>query len=105
MRGKKEAPHGGLTSGRMASSSSVAAVGRAPVSHGLATLALALLLGLRPVTTDIYLPALLALTRDLGMGMGMGMAQLTMSALILAFGIAQLCRGPLADRLGPAGAR
>ena len=36
-----------------------AAAAAAPrVSHGLAGLALALLLGLQPVTTDIYLPAL-----------------------------------------------
>ena len=36
------------------------------VSHGLAAFALALLLGLQPVTTDIYLPALPMLTRELG---------------------------------------
>ena len=60
--------------------------------------ALALLLGLQPVTTDIYLPALPALTRDLGASMGA--AQLTMSALILAFGLGQLVWGPVADRVG-----
>ncbi len=60
--------------------------------------ALALLLGLQPVTTDIYLPALPALTRDLGASMST--AQLTMSALILAFGLGQLVWGPIADRIG-----
>ncbi len=60
--------------------------------------ALALLLGLQPVTTDVYLPALPALTRDLGASMSA--AQLTMSALILAFGLGQLVWGPVADRLG-----
>jgi MFS transporter, DHA1 family, multidrug resistance protein len=60
--------------------------------------ALALLLGLQPVTTDIYLPALPALTRDLGASMSS--AQLTMSALILAFGLGQLFWGPVADRVG-----
>jgi DHA1 family bicyclomycin/chloramphenicol resistance-like MFS transporter len=64
----------------------------------LVALALALLLGLQPVTTDIYLPALPALTRELGASMAA--AQLTMSALILAFGLAQLVWGPIADRLG-----
>ncbi len=60
--------------------------------------ALALLLGLQPVTTDIYLPALPALTRDLDASMRA--AQLTMSALILAFGFGQLVWGPVADRIG-----
>ena len=68
------------------------------VSHGLAAFALALLLGLQPVTTDIYLPALPLLTRELGAPMSA--AQLTMSALILAFGVAQLFWGPVADRVG-----
>jgi MFS transporter, DHA1 family, multidrug resistance protein len=68
------------------------------VSRGLAAMALALLLGLQPVTTDIYLPALPALTRELGASMAS--AQLTLSALILAFGVAQLFWGPLADRIG-----
>ncbi len=68
------------------------------VSHTLAALSLALLLGLQPVTTDVYLPALPGLTRDLGAGM-VG-AQLTMSVLILAFGLAQMVWGPVADRFG-----
>lgn len=61
-------------------------------------MALALLLGLQPVTTDVYLPALPMLTRALGADMGA--AQLTMSALILAFGLAQMFWGPVADRVG-----
>ncbi len=70
----------------------------APVSPGRAALALTLLLGLQPVTTDIYLPALPMLTRELAAPMAS--AQLTMSALILAFGLAQLFWGPVADRVG-----
>jgi DHA1 family bicyclomycin/chloramphenicol resistance-like MFS transporter len=69
-----------------------------PVSPGLAAFALALLLGLQPATTDIYLPALPMLTRDLAAPMSA--AQLTMSALILAFGVGQLFWGPVADRVG-----
>ncbi len=68
------------------------------VPLGLAAFSLALLLGLQPITTDVYLPALPLLTRELGAGMGA--AQLTMSALILAFGLAQMVWGPLADRYG-----
>jgi MFS transporter, DHA1 family, multidrug resistance protein len=68
------------------------------LSSRSAAFALALLLGLQPVSTDVYLPALPALTRELSATMPQ--AQLTMSALILAFGLAQLVWGPLADRFG-----
>ncbi|MGM9491079.1 multidrug effflux MFS transporter [Ideonella sp. YS5] len=68
------------------------------LSPALAALALALLLGLQPVTTDLYLPALPRLTAELGATMGA--AQLTMSLVLLAFGIGQLLMGPLSDRFG-----
>lgn len=61
-------------------------------------LLLTLLLGMQPLTTDLYLPALPALTADFGGSMGQ--AQLTLSALVLAFGISQLFWGPLSDRFG-----
>jgi len=64
----------------------------------LIVLILALLLGLQPVTTDLYLPALPAITQ--GFGAGMGQAQLTLTALLLAFGLSQLVWGPLSDRFG-----
>lgn len=64
----------------------------------LVVLLLALLLGLQPVTTDLYLPALPAITD--GFGAGMGQAQLTLTALLLAFGTSQLVWGPLSDRFG-----
>lgn len=60
--------------------------------------ALALLLGLQPIVTDVFLPALPALTLELAAPMNR--VQLTMSALILAFGLAQLIWGPVADRIG-----
>ena len=69
-----------------------------PLSPALAALALALLLGLQPVTTDLYLPALPRLTAELGAPMAA--AQLTMSLVLLAFGIGQLLMGPLSDRFG-----
>lgn len=59
---------------------------------------LSLLLGLQPLTTDLYLPALPALTE--AFGASMGQAQLTLTALLLAFGVSQLFWGPLSDRLG-----
>lgn len=63
-----------------------------------AAVALALLLGLQPVTTDLYLPALPRLVVDLSASLSA--VQLTMSALLLSFGLAQLVMGPLADRFG-----
>ncbi|WP_431266298.1 multidrug effflux MFS transporter [Roseateles chitinivorans] len=64
----------------------------------LQVVALAMLLGLQPVTTDLYLPALPGLRADLHAGMGA--TQLTLSVLMLAFGLSQLLLGPLADRFG-----
>ena len=69
-----------------------------PVTPLLAAFALSLLLGLQPVSTDVYLPALPMLTAALGAPMHS--AQLTMSALILAFGLAQMVWGPVSDRIG-----
>lgn len=71
---------------------------KAAMAPTTAALTLALLLSLQPATTDIYLPALPALTRDLQASIGS--AQLTMSALMLAFGFGQLFWGPVADRIG-----
>ncbi|KQO25961.1 MFS transporter [Acidovorax sp. Leaf76] len=68
------------------------------VAPGLAILVLALLLSIQPVTTDLYLPALPALTRSLGAPMAS--AQLTLSGLLLAFGCSQMVWGPLSDRFG-----
>ena len=65
---------------------------------GLIVLILSLLLGLQPITTDLYLPALPALTE--GFGAPMTQAQLTLTALLLAFGLSQLVWGPLSDRFG-----
>jgi DHA1 family bicyclomycin/chloramphenicol resistance-like MFS transporter len=61
-------------------------------------LLLSLLLGLQPITTDLYLPALPVLTA--GFSASMQQAQLTLTALLLAFGVSQLVWGPLSDRFG-----
>lgn len=68
------------------------------MSPALIVLVLSLLLGLQPVTTDLYLPALPGLKQDLGASMAQ--TQLTLTALLLAFGGSQLVWGPLADRFG-----
>jgi DHA1 family bicyclomycin/chloramphenicol resistance-like MFS transporter len=68
------------------------------VSPLVVVLLLTLLLGIQPIATDLYLPALPTLQRALGADFAS--AQLTLSALIIAFGVAQLVAGPLADRFG-----
>jgi MFS transporter, DHA1 family, multidrug resistance protein len=68
------------------------------MTPALVVLVLSLLLGIQPVTTDLYLPALPSLTD--GFGAPMSQAQLTLSTLLLAFGISQLFWGPLSDRFG-----
>ena len=68
------------------------------MSPSLIVLVLSLLLGLQPITTDLYLPALPALTQ--GFGASLSQAQLTLTALLLAFGLSQLVWGPLSDRFG-----
>jgi MFS transporter, DHA1 family, multidrug resistance protein len=68
------------------------------MSAALIVLILSMLLGIQPITTDLYLPALPALTE--GFGASMSQAQLTLSALLLAFGTSQLIWGPLSDRFG-----
>lgn len=68
------------------------------MSPMLIVVLLALLLGIQPVTTDLYLPALPGLASDLHSPMER--TQLTLSALLLAFGFSQLLLGPTADRFG-----
>lgn len=68
------------------------------MSSGTIVLLLSLLLGLQPITTDLYLPALPVIT--VGFGAAMSQAQLTLTALLLAFGVSQLVWGPVSDRFG-----
>jgi DHA1 family bicyclomycin/chloramphenicol resistance-like MFS transporter len=68
------------------------------MSPATITVLLTLLLGIQPITTDLYLPALPTVQRELGASVGT--TQLTLSALIICFGFAQLVCGPLADRFG-----
>ena len=59
---------------------------------------LSLMLGLQPVTTDLYLPALPQMQRALGISQAD--AQWTLSVVVLAFGVAQMVWGPVSDRVG-----
>jgi DHA1 family bicyclomycin/chloramphenicol resistance-like MFS transporter len=68
------------------------------MSNTLIIILLSMLLGIQPVATDLYLPALPAIRGEFGANLSQ--AQLTLSALLLAFGISQLVWGPLSDRLG-----
>ncbi len=68
------------------------------VSATAAAVILGLLLGLQPIITDMFLPALPAIRRDTQAAMST--TQLTMSGLMLAFGIGQLFWGPVSDRWG-----
>ena len=65
---------------------------------GLVVLILALTLGIQPVTSDLYLPALPSLSASFAAPMWQ--AQYTLSAMLLAFGCSQLIWGPLSDRFG-----
>lgn len=64
----------------------------------LVVLFTSLFLGLQPITSDTYLPALPMLTQALSAGMPQ--AQLTLSAMLICFGTSQLVWGPMSDRFG-----
>lgn len=65
---------------------------------GITIIVLAALMSMQPMSTDMYLPALPALTQALHGTVAAG--QMTLSALLLAFGCSQLVWGPLSDRFG-----
>jgi DHA1 family bicyclomycin/chloramphenicol resistance-like MFS transporter len=79
-------------------SETLPASARERMGPGLIVTLLALLLGTQPITTDLYLPTLPGLAADLKSPMGS--TQLTLSALLFAFGFSQLLLGPTADRFG-----
>lgn len=68
------------------------------MSPGLIVLLLSLLLGIQPIATDLYLPALPAITQHFGTVVQQ--AQLTLTVMMLSFGISQLVWGPVSDRFG-----
>jgi MFS transporter, DHA1 family, multidrug resistance protein len=62
------------------------------------TLLLGILLGIQPVATDFYLSSLPSIQSDLSATVQQ--TQLTLSSMMLAFGLSQLVLGPLSDRFG-----
>lgn len=62
------------------------------------TVLLIALVGLGPISTDLYLPSLPSMTRALGVPVGE--VQLTLSVFLVGFAAAQLLYGPLSDRFG-----
>lgn len=82
----------------MPNSTSIAQAPSATMSPHLVVVLLALLMGIQPVTTDLYLPALTLLRSDLSASMMQ--VQLTLTALSLSFGLSQLVWGPISDRFG-----
>jgi MFS transporter, DHA1 family, multidrug resistance protein len=71
---------------------------RNSMSPAVVVMMLTLLMGIQPVTTDLYLPALPTLM--LALNTDVAAAQLTLSVLIIFFGVAQLACGPLSDKYG-----
>lgn len=62
---------------------------------------LALLSAIAPLSIDIYLPALPAMTRELGGSTAA--AQLTLTAFLIGLAAGQLVLGPISDRMGRRG--
>src|SRR3954447_4349298 len=62
------------------------------------TVMLALLTALGPLSTDMYLPSLPAIARDLGATTAE--TQLTLSAFLLGFAVGQFVYGPISDKVG-----
>ena len=68
------------------------------MSSRLTVVLLALMFGIQPVTSDLYLPTLPILTQEFGASMAQ--IHMTLGALLLAFGVSQLFWGPLSDMWG-----
>ena len=75
-----------------------AASGQKAIPAWVVVTALAMVSGLQPLTTDLYLPALPQMQRE--MSLSPSEAQWTLSVLMLAMGLGQLVWGPVADIIG-----
>ncbi|MCA5924243.1 multidrug effflux MFS transporter [Curtobacterium oceanosedimentum] len=72
---------------------------RRPRTTGLPPIVpLALVVGVSPFATDMYIPALPAIARDLGTTPGA--VQLSLTAFLVAFAVGQLLVGPVSDGVG-----
>lgn len=68
------------------------------MSPQLLVVFIAMMIGIQPIATDLFLPGMSALTQDLQASVAQ--AQLTLTGLLLPFGLSQLAWGPLSDRFG-----
>ena len=59
---------------------------------------LALIVGVSPFATDLYIPALPTIARDLGTSPAV--VQLSLTAFLVAFAVGQLLAGPVSDGIG-----
>jgi MFS transporter, DHA1 family, multidrug resistance protein len=82
----------------LSSSSTPAPLTQGRNSPRLVIFMLSLLMGLQPLSTDLYLPAMPAMSDEFGVPVSQ--AQYTLSAMLLAYGVSQLLWGPLSDRFG-----
>lgn len=71
---------------------------RGPQAALPALLPLAVLAGISPLATDMYIPGLPALASDLGTDAGT--AQLSLTTFLVAFAVGQLLIGPVSDAVG-----
>lgn len=85
---------------RVTASLTSPSVSRVRAGRPLATLLLVLTV-FGPISMDLYLPALPALTRELGAATSL--AQLTVTACLIGLAAGQLIAGPLSDRFGRRG--
>jgi MFS transporter, DHA1 family, multidrug resistance protein len=72
---------------------------RGPRVPGLPPIApLAVIVGVSPFATDMYIPALPAIARELGTSTGT--VQLSLTAFLVAFAVGQFLAGPVSDGIG-----
>ena len=87
-----------MSSNDLSSTQLIAGAERSTPIRALHVLVLGGLSALGPLSTDMYLPALPALSRELGASMAQ--TQLTLSAGILGLSLGQVLAGPSSDALG-----
>src|SRR5690606_38833033 len=62
------------------------------------TVLLAALVGISPLSTDMYLPSLPSIATDFDTGAAQ--VQMTLTAYLVGFSLGQILYGPIADRIG-----
>ena len=99
--GAKDSPSVVSTAGAVASATDTNSTATAPEAKTLAAptlIALALMAGVAPLSTDLYLPAMPAMVKDLAAQSST--VQLTLTTFLIGSGLGQVFFGPLSDRIG-----